>query len=677
MRVVEDFPEDVRVIENVWITMPDGVRLAARIWLPASADESPVPAVLEYMPYRKRDFTRLRDEPLHYYFAGHGYASIRLDLRGTGDSEGVLRDEYLEQEQDDAVAAIRWITGQPWCDGSVGMMGLSWGGFNALQVAARRPPGLKAILTMCSTDDRYADDAHYKGGCLLNENLAWGAAFFSLNACPPDPQIAGRKWRDMWRERLEHSVLFPALWMRHPDRDVYWKHGSVCEDYSAIECAVYAVGGWADGYVNAIPRLMEGLSSPKKALIGPWPHAMPHAAVPGPRIGFFQEAVRWWDYWLKEIDTGIMDEPPLRAWMEEWVPPSPYVEDRPGRWVAETEWPSPRITTRCWYLQVGALSEAPAPEDAVRVRSPQTTGLKGGDYYGFGSGGEGPLDQRADDGKSLVFDSDPLPERLEILGAPSVTLDLAVDRPLAHVIVRLNDVAPDGASARVSYGVLNLAHRDSHEHPVPLRPGERYRVTVRLNDIAYAFPTAHTMRVAVSNAYWPLIWPTPESVELTVFTGESRLELPERPPRPEDGDLLPFGPPEHAPVPEHTPVEMAHIQRTLERDLTTDETVYTVSGDTGDFHGAALARIEDIDLTVGATIRRVFRISETDPLSARAEVDQRVELHRGDWTVHIETRVVLSSDTDYFRIRANLDAYEGGERIFQQAWDEYVVRAFL
>ncbi|SEP00061.1 CocE/NonD family hydrolase [Aquisalimonas asiatica] len=677
MKVVESFPEGVKVIENVWIPMRDGVHLAARLWMPEDAEDNPVPAVLEYMPYRKRDFTRLRDEPLHHYFAGHGYVGVRLDVRGTGDSEGILRDEYLEQEQDDAVDAIDWLTRQPWCDGNVGMIGLSWSGFNSLQVAARRPPALKAIITMCSTDDRYADDAHYKGGCLLNENFVWGSAFFSLNACPPDPVISGDRWREQWLERLQKNRLFPALWMRHPHRDDYWKHGSVCEDYDAIQCAVYAVGGWADGYVNAIPRLMEGLNAPKKALIGPWPHAFPHAAEPGPQIGFFQEAVRWWDYWLKGIDTGIMDEPMVRAWMESWIQPAPYHAERPGRWVAEEAWPSPRIGTRQWFLNVLSLGDTAADEDAVRVRAPQTTGLRGGDFYGYGADGDAPLDQRADDGKSLVFDSDPLAEPVEILGAPVVTLDLAVDQPVAFVIVRLNDVAPDGGSSRVSYGVLNLTHRNSHEHPEPLVPGQRYRVPIRLNDIGYSFAPGHTIRVAVSTTYWPMLWPAPEPVELTLFTGASTLALPVRPPRVDDETLRPFDAPERGPVSDHTPLEWAQAQRMVELDLATDETVYTTFGDGGDFGGAALARIEDIDLTIGYTIRRTFRIGEHDPLSARAEVEQKTVLRRGAWSVRIECRTTLSADAHNFRVQATQDAFESGERISSREWDEVVPRQLL
>ena len=334
MKTVAELPNRVRVIENEWLPLADGTRLAARMWLPADAAHRPVPALLEYLPYRKRDFMRGRDGPMHYYFAGHGYASIRVDIRGAGDSEGLTFDEYTERELDDAVAVITWLAAQPWCNGSVGMFGISWGGFNSLQVAARAPSALKAIITLCAADDRYADDAHYMGGCLLNENLIWGTAFLMYNALPPDPEIVGERWRYMWEDRLANAVLFPAHWLRHQRRDAYWKHGSVCEDYHAVRCPVYAIGGWADGYSNAVGRLLEGLSVPRKGLIGPWSHAYPHNGLPGPAIGFLQEAMRWWDHWLKGIDTGIMDEPMFRVWMQDSVRPEPQYQIRPGRWIA-------------------------------------------------------------------------------------------------------------------------------------------------------------------------------------------------------------------------------------------------------------------------------------------------------------------------------------------------------
>ena len=224
------------------------------------------------------------------------------------------------------------------------MFGISWGGFNSLQIAALKPPALKAIISACSTDDRYADDVHYMGGCLLDQNITWASTMFGFNSRPPDPAIVGERWREMWFHRLEEgSDPWIINWLSHQRRDAQWQHGSVCENYRDVECAVYMFGGWADGYTNAIPRTLAGLKGPRKGLIGPWTHAWGQNAKPGPRIGWLKEALRWWDYWLKDIDTGIMDEPMLTAWMQDYVPPAHQYEQRPGRWIAEDRWPSPNI----------------------------------------------------------------------------------------------------------------------------------------------------------------------------------------------------------------------------------------------------------------------------------------------------------------------------------------------
>jgi len=667
MKNIHRFPHAVRVIENFWIPMSDGCRLAARIWLPTDAETTPVPAILEYIPYRKRDFTRARDEPMHYYFAGYGYAAVRVDLRGSGDSDGLLLDEYLKQEQDDAMEVIRWIAQQPWCSGIVGMMGKSWGGFNSLQVAARCPPELKAIITVCSTDDRYLDDVHYMGGCLLNENLTWGSVLMSHNAYPPDPEVVGEQWRTMWRDRLEHAVFFPEVWLSHPHRDDYWKHGSVCEDYSAITCPVYAIGGWSDAYSNAIPRLLAGLKVPRKGLIGPWAHLYPHDGVPGPAIGFLQEALRWWDQWLRGKDTGIMTEPMLRVWMQESVRPRPFHKQRPGRWVAEKQWPSPRITLGRYWLNQDRLSKAPTEDIRLDICSPQTTGLRAGEWCGFGAPGEAPPDQRADDGCSLTFDSEILQERLEILGAPMAILEVATNRPVALITVRLNDVAPEGTSARVTYGLLNLTHRDAHETPEPLEPGKRYVVTVTMNAIAHAFPAGHRVRLALSTCYWPIAWPAPQPVTLSVFTANSFVDLPVRAPDPNDSALRLFESPERA-ASEVTELRLAAVKRIVERDRATDETVYTISSAPGDLDSPELLHIKAIDLNVGYTLFKRFRIAEDDPATAHAEVIHKTWFCRGNWKPRIETHTYFSSSSADFILQAEVTAYENGEQFFRREW---------
>jgi len=442
--IVTTFPRSVRVIEHILIPLKDGTTLAARMWLPDDAERNPVPAILEYLPYRKRDGTYERDALTHPYLAGHGYAGVRVDIRGSGESAGLLSDEYSEQELADGVEVIAWLAAQPWCSGVVGMMGISWGGFNGLQIAARRPPALKAIVTICSSDDRYADDAHYMGGTLIAAGLEWAFFFFGTMCLPPDPLLVGEGWRATWLERLANAPLFFEIWLQHQRRDSYWKRGSVCEDYSAIQCPVYAVGGWTDAYTNTIPRLLAGLTVPRKGLIGPWAHAYPHFALPGPQVGFLQEMLRWWDYWLKGIDTGAMDEPMLRAWMMESVRPASHHETLPGRWIAESSWPSPGITPRRLFLTDEGLRDETASLTARAVRSPQTVGKCGGNWVPFGRGHDQAGDQGEDDLRSLVFETPPLHAPIELLGAAIVTLDVASDRPMANLVVRLCDVHPSG-----------------------------------------------------------------------------------------------------------------------------------------------------------------------------------------------------------------------------------------
>jgi putative CocE/NonD family hydrolase len=652
-RIRTEFPRRVREIEHTWIPLSDGCRLAARIWLPDDAEEDPVPAVLEFLPYRKNDGTVARDAKRQPYLAGFGYATVRVDMRGTGESDGILEDEYTEQEQEDALELIAWLAEQPWCTGAVGMWGISWGGFNALQVAARRPPALKAIMTLCSTDDRYADDVHYRGGCVLAlDMLHWASSMMTWNARPPDPRLAGESWRQTWLERLEAANAWIEPWLTHQRRDEYWKQGSICEDYSAIECPVYAVGGFADGYTNAVPRLLEGLSVPRKGLIGPWAHAFPDDASPGPSIGFLQECVRWFDHWLKGIENGVMDEPVLRVWMQESVEPQPTYEERPGRWVAEPSWPSPHVETQRLDLP---------GEDERSLRAVQSTGTQAGAWTAEGQSADLATDQRPDDAFSITYDFEPLAERLEILGLPSVTLALAVDRPHALVCVRLCELFPDGTSALVTRGLLNLAHRASHEEPSALEPGSRYEVRVPLDVAAHSFPAGHRLRVAVSPAYWPWAWPSPEEVTLTVFGG--RLELPVRAPRAENEELAAFQDPEHSPPLEIGETEAGPQGRTIRRELATGLVEQIFDWDLG---GAS--RLVAIDLDTSDSSHTVYSIVEGDPLSAAVRFRATSGMGRGDWSTRSQVTSSMTSDAANFHVEAELTVTENENEVFTRTW---------
>jgi uncharacterized protein len=653
MHVITEFPHQVRIIDTEWITTADGTRLAARIWLPEDAAEHPVPAIFEFLPYRLNDGTAVRDSRHFPYLAGHGFACVRADIRGSGESEGILEDEYLPQEQADACDVIAWIAEQPWCTGAVGMIGISWSGFNGLQVAARRPPALKAIVTLCSTDDRYADDVHYDGGCVGSDMLQWASSMLGWNGWPPDPAIVGDRWREMWLERLEQAPPMIEPWLAHQRRDAYWKQGSVCEDYSAIEAAVYAVGGWSDGYTNAIPRLLEGLPGPRKGLIGPWTHAWPQAGPPEPTIGFLQEVRRWFDHWLGGVDTGIMDEPMLRAWIHDSFRPQVCYTERPGRWVAEPGWPAPGAEPRRLHLNADGLGEAAGAEEERTILGRQTAGLDAGSWCPYGEPADWPGDQREMDGMSVTFTSEPLDEPLEILGFPDVELTLASDRRNALVCVRLCEVFADGTSALVTRALQNLTHRESDEHPTPLVPGERFTATVRLDATGHAFAAGSRIRVGISPTYWPWAWPSPEPVTLTVVAGASALVLPVRAPRPGDADLPDFAEPEEsAPL----PVEVLHggpAGRSLCRDLSTGRVDIVYDWDVG-----GRSRLPN-GLAVQDANRTTFSIVEGDPLSARVQCRTVGSIGRGDWRIRSETESVMTCDAETFHVTVVVRAYEG------------------
>jgi len=671
MHPADDLPCSIREWEHVEIPLSDGCRLAARIWMPEDADQAPRPAILEYIPYRKNDVTWPRDAQTHPWMASHGYVCVRVDLRGSGDSGGVLRDEYLQQEFDDGVEVIEWLAAQPWCDGGVGMIGISWGGFNGLQIAALAPPALKAVVSVCSTDDRYADDVHYMGGCLLNENLSWAAQMFARNSLPPDPRHAGERWRGRWFERLRGTGHWLLPWLEHQVRDDYWRHGSVCEDPDRIQCPVFAVSGWADGYCSAVFRLLERLSVPRRGLVGPWAHTYPHVGRPGPAIDFLDECRRWWDYWLKGRDTGIMTEPMLRAWLQDSARPWADYDERPGRWVGEPAWPAPDGERR--ILQptgAGGLvgADQSGAHATLAVSSPLGTGLAAGKWCSYAQPGDQPGEQRPDDGGSLVFDSRPLEAPLDILGDPVLELAVSSDQPTAMVAVRLNDVAPDGASTRVTYGLLNLTHRNGHDRAEALTPGERYRVRVPLKHIGQRFSAGHRLRLAISSSYWPLAWPAPAPVTLEVDTAATRLELPVRAPRPAEEQLRPPGPPVAPREPPTTEVEAPDHSWCASHDLTHGRYTLAVGDGIGSVH------FDDAGLTVTKQGTERYSVAEGHPASAVSEARWRAGARRDGWAVETVTETRLGCDTLAFHVAATLRAYENGELCYEQEWTRVIPR---
>lgn len=667
--MMRDFSNSVREIEHIEVPMPDGCTLAARIWLPADAGETPVPAILEYIPYRKNDMTLGRDSMTAPYLAGHGYAYVRLDLRGSGDSGGLMEDEYTAQELQDGVDAIAWIAAQEWCDGNVGMIGISWGGFNGLQVAALQPPALKAVITCCSTDDRYADDIHYMGGTMLIDQLSWAGIMFGYKTLPPDPRNVGDRWRDEWLMRLKGNGLWLKTWLEHQTRDEFWKHGSVCEDFTQIKVPVYAVSGWADGYCRSVFRLMESLNVPRKGLIGPWAHTYPHIGRPDPAIDFLGEELRWWDQWLKGRETGIMEEPQLRLFMQDHAQPKSQYAARKGRWVAEPAWPSPNVERTRFPLGLGGrFALRGAAEGPVTINSPLSVGLAGGKWCSYAGPGDQPVDQNADDAGSLVFETAPLGAPIEIAGDAVLELSLESDRPVALVAVRLSDVAPDGQATRVSYGLLNLTHRNGHETPEALVPGQRYRVRVPFKHVAQHFRAGHRMRLSLSTNYFPLAWPAPEPVTLTVHPGESTLELPLRTPSAQDATLHAFGEAQLAPPLETEVVEPEAASWIVHQDLGRCTTEVEIIDDGGCY------RLPAIDLTITARGLETYGHAANDYCSVYGTTRWEYRMSRGDWSVRTLTETRTTASAEAFHIEARQQAWEGETLVDDRSWSEDVLR---
>jgi len=668
-QIVTEFPYGFSVIENDWITLEDGTRLSARFWFPES--EVPLPAILEYIPYRKTDGTRARDEPMHGYFAGNGYVVVRVDMRGSGESDGLLRDEYLKQEQDDAVEVIDWISKQPWCDGNVGMMGKSWGGFNSLQVAARRPEALRAIITVGFTDDRYNNDIHYKGGCLLNDNFWWGAIMLAYQCRPVDPKIAGDSWREKWIRRLEEMPLWMELWLEHQTRDEYWKHGSVCENYSDIRVPVLAIDGWADSYTNTVLSLIEGLDVPKKGIIGPWAHVYSHDGVPAPAMSFLDEAVMWWDHWLKKKENGVMDSPTVQAWIEESQYPSVYKPVSKGYWIGLDSWPSKTVSPDVFSLSHGILHKGESKTaESVVLKTPQNHGLLAGEWMGAGVPGENPADQRIDDGMSMVFESDVISADYEILGYPRFEVELSSDKPKAMLFAQISDVEEDGAVTRVSYGVMNLTHLHGHDKVVELKKGEKVKAFVKLDCCGHLFKKGHRIRISLATTFWPMFWSMPENAALCLDLSTARLILPAIASQKCKG---PNTEPKCAPLTPTTLLSEGKVDRSISYDILKDTWTCITDGVGGVF-GEGIYRFDDVDVTVEHNLKRELVLNNQDPLSASYTIIQKMKIGREGWVIDADITVRQTSDLDNFILTGEMKVKENGSDVFEKEWNRKISR---
>ncbi|MBX2881533.1 MAG: CocE/NonD family hydrolase [Granulosicoccus sp.] len=664
----------VNRIDHTWIPLSDGSRLGARLWLPEGAENHPAPAILEYIPYRKDDYSAIRDNTTIAWFADKGYACIRVDMRGSGSSDGVMTDEYSDQEIADGVEVIEWIARQSWCNQRVGMMGISWGGITGMQIAQKQPQALKTIIVLGATEFRYYDDGSYYMGCMTGQTIGWAAIMFGYNTRPPDPALVGESWKQHWLERLNLTPHYMEHWFSHQREDDYWLRGTVGTDYDAIKIPVYAVSGHADCWPNTVPRLLENLSVPRRGLQGAWCHRYPHLAIPGPAIGFLEDANRWFAQWLKEEETGVMDEAAYQIYLQDSVRPQPFYERRPGRWVGTSGWPAENVQTRSWFLDVNTLGDQPPKWSSISVCSPQHVGLKSGEYmpwFAFGEADELPDDQKSEDHNSVVFDLN-VEKTLEIVGKPIVEITFQCDQPQALLEMRLCDVWPDGASTLITRGIMNLCQRNGKEQPQALERGQTYTVCIHLNHVGYAVPAGHRLRLAVSTSYWPIAWPSPNTATVSLHCGESKLHLPIYLEHGEKLKLTEFK--DSAPG---QPMATTTLRESKQsRDITVDPEsgnhVWEINADNG------AIRFEDSQLEMSSKNLQRYTIHPNDPLSACAEYEWEWEYRRGaEWVTKTWTRTEITCDQKHFYLKAESIAWEHDQIIFSKTWNKKYVRDYF
>ncbi|MGH6690371.1 MAG: CocE/NonD family hydrolase, partial [Gammaproteobacteria bacterium] len=646
----------------------DGTRLAARLWLPADAERNPVPALLEYLPYRKRDSMRLRDGAMHRYFAGHGYASVRVDIRGTGDSDGLIDDEYTRQEQDDALEVIAWLAARPWCSGRVGMFGISWGGFNAIHMAMRNPPALGAIIAVDATDDLYQDDVHFIDGIMHVDS--WEMSQDLDNARPGAPEY--RIDEDYFRNRFD-APPWMLTYKRQQRDGPFWDRASAKGRYDEIRIPAFLIGGWYDGYRDSIPRLLANLRAPVKAILGPWSHAWPHEPYPQPGIEWRHEAVRWFDQWLKGIDTGIADEPRFAVFVRGWHGPGPYLEEAPGAWRWEDGWPIERSRDRVLYPQPDHTLSPGSPERTIHhLRYLPSVGVEAGGPVMWW--GDVAHDQRPTDAFSLVYDSAPVAEDTEILGTPRATLEVSADAPRANWFARLSDVAPDGTVTLVPGAAFNGTHRFSAREPAAIVAGEPFELAIDMHFTSWVFPRGHRIRLSVNNAQWPMLWPTPYPMTTALYLGGSdgtRLALP----------VVPFA---RRPVPAFLPAAESPT-------LAGYETL-----DTGTTSGyGEISSVERNPQTGAVTVeatntggsrypwgieryRETIRHDVTDdaPESASVLGSHRLEVELPGRSLVWEAELSLRSDGDNFYYTYLRRLSENGELLRAKTWTDTIPRDF-
>lgn len=660
-------PYEVEWTRNVRIPMPDGITLAADLHRPKQAQTAGerFPAIIEYTPYHKNNNAAYGPRATRYpYFASHGYVFVNVDIRGTGDSEGCNTAPTSPEEVQDNLEVIRWCAQQPWCDGNVGMIGISYTAGVCYDAARQAPEELKAIIVCQMCSDWY-DGMACPGGSprpFAYENYA--PLMAAYNFAPPDPELVGRNWEEIWQQRLEGSRPWALAYLENLRDGPFWESRLLRGHEEQVRAATFLIGGWCDWYPDDLLRVYSRLQCPKRVLIGPWTHNYPENAWPLPRINDRYECLRWFDRHLKGVDTDperpLDQELPISLFVREHAAPVLLRREDPGHFRHAAQWPPEQAQnlTISWTCPTGPSRSVQSPADLdgeVQVPYRPDVGAAAGRYAigqmlpGWGM----PDDQRLDEPFSLVLTGDVLPDGLELCGVPQVELSLSCTAEIAFLSAKLCDVAPDGTSVLITKGVLNLTHRDSYTHPAPLIPGEIYPLRVPLQATAYRLRPGHRLRIMIAAADFQNAWPTPTPHYLTIHFGLRRrfgVVLPGMQGNPPVSELRPpeFRPSDFPPLPpEQIPTPDYRIERDLVRRTTT--VAYTTRSG------------------VGINSSR-YTISLDSPAEASIVSDFEYPLNRPGVSVRVRSQCETRSDAAAFHHTTRVEITLNGEPYWDKTW---------
>ncbi len=637
---------EIVIERNILIPLKDGASLSADLYRPAG--KGPFPALMSFYPYHKDDMIGASFEVSRRWFAERGYACLLIDFRGLGGSDGVVWDAMHRNEGVDGAQACEWIAKQPWCDGNVGMWGLSYGGISSLKVAAENPPHLKAIVPIQGSANIYADYIA-PGGCrsLLGSYGAWGSFMLAMNLMPPTNTDAEGRWHRVWMDRVEKSVPYLLPWFEHPDYDEHWSTKAV--DPATITIPTFIIGGWRDIFPEGMPALYPHLKGPKKLLMGPWMHGLPDGS-PYDAIEFLPEMKRWFDHYLHGEKNGIEKDSPVTIHVQNSA--------NGNAWRHEREWPIARANAHTLFLGAGGVLQASADreEQGENYLANPTIGAAAGLWDPMALGVGLPQDQTEDDMKSLAFTSGRLTEDLEISGAPEAVIHAAITKGEdANLVAKLCDVDPNGGSALITTGWLKASHRNSHARPEKLRTNEAYEFKIPLWSTAYRVPKGHQVRLSVSCSDFPHLWPDPKKPEIRVFFGGKRASSISLPAIPASKDSL-AGMEIRPPAAPPAPSAMRPIWK-IEKDLVANA-VSVTTGMTNSIPLPQGGRM-NIDHSV------VARVSEARPDSAAVHGDttMTIDLHNvGVIKVHTQSWVTQSG------MMLNGEVTMDGKPIFEKRW---------